>query len=479
MLSRLHIGPKTWGEVGIVLLALVAAAGIGYASLVAPNIALFIPFLPLALLILTSPAIGLYLFIPIGQLVPYWVRAPLPVFNSPLEVVALCTAIATAAYWARHHKAWPRSWLYLPLFVSASILGLAWFTGYGQEADARFYTFIVSLLPFFPVVLVIDSPRRARILLLSITLPLLIRAAAVWPIVLFYGGESGSVFRQTQIIDDWLYWLWGFRGANLPLTLSFLCPVILALMFLAPRKRLRIFLMLLALAITGALLLTTFRAALVNLGVAIIVVAVLGPERLRHRVLGFALLLGGLLVFVGLLGDYARGVQGLLDNWQNTVVDPLLRGNIWVDRLAMLRNDLEVFRRSPWAGVGAITPVAHGSELGQVELESQIFYLYGHNSISMIASEYGIALLLPWSALFLVTGWTLLRLYRAVRHSLDRGLVVGFFGIWAIVLLQAFINTTLFQILPMHIFWTCMGLAVVWNEWLQSSPGTRLVDWEW
>ena len=100
-------------------------------------------------------------------------------------------------------------------------------------------------------------------------------------------------------------------------------------------------------------------------------------------------------------------------------------------------------------------------------------------SIGMIASEYGIVLLLAWLAVFIITGWTLLRLYRTVRYRLDRALAVGFLEIWAIVLVQALINTTLFQPVTMRIFWMCMGLAVVWDNWLRRDPDAHLVDWEW
>ena len=467
--------PERWLSLGMALLAVAAAAYIGRAVFTAPAVVLFLPFLLLVPVILRNPAIGLYLLIPVGQWVPYWVRVPVPVFDSPLAVVALFTVAAAAAHWARHHTVWPRNWLYLPLLVAASILGLAWLSGYGPEAFMRFYIFVEALLPFFLVILLIDSPRKARILLLSITLPLLLRAAAVWPIALFYGDESLQVFRAIRP-DEWTTWLLGLNGPNLATNLSLIVPLILGLTLLAPRKWQRIGVAFLALAVTGALVLTTYVAALMNLGVAVIVVTALGHKRLYHRLLSAILLLGGLLVFVGLLGHYVPNVKRLLVGaWQELVVGSLLR----VDRLAMLRGDLEVFRRFPWVGVGAITRYATSSGVGQLQVQGQVFGLGGHNSISMIAYEYGIILLLSWLAIFAVTGWTLLGLYRTVRYWLDRAFVVGFIGIWAIVLVKTLTSTILFQPTSMHIFWTCMGLAVVWDEWLRREPDACLVDWQW
>ena len=460
-------------RLGAVLLAPVAAVYIGRAVITAPEQTLFLPFLPLAPLILRNPVIGLYLLIPVGLLVPYWVRVPLPLFDSPLEVAAIFTTVATMAYWARRRTAWPRTSLYWPLLACIVILGLGALLRHGLLAGSRLYFFAEGLLPFFLTVLLIDSPRKARILLLSIFVPLLLRTLAVWPIALFYGGESGLVFRQTQIVDDWLYWLWGFREGTLALTLSLLAPPIFALVALARRWRLR--LALLALIVTGALLLTTYRAGLLNLVLTGIVVSALVPGRLRRRVVVAALLTGMLSLSIGMLGFYTPGVQALLDNWQSTVVALRAQDSIWIDRLWALRYAFEVFKRSPWTGVGAMTS---GSIPG-VELRGQLVPLYGHTSIGKIAYEYGITLLLAWSAVFLVTGRMLFRLYRTVRYGLDRALVIGLLGTWVIMLVQALINNTLFLPTLMQIFWACMGLAVVWDEWLRRDPGARLVDWEW
>lgn len=464
---------------GLVLLAVAAAAYLGRAVQGAPGEALFLPTLLLVPLILRRPVIGLYLFIPVGQLVPYWVRVPVPVLDSPLALVGLVGAGAAMAYWASRHVAWPRTPLYWPLLIIVAILGGGALIGYGAEAGWRLYITLHGLLPFFLVILLIDSPRKARILLLCILMPLLLRALAVWPIALFYGGESGQTLRGVQAMSDWLDWLWGFRGGGLVLNLSLLVPFVFAAMVQAPHRGLRLRFVLLSLVVTGALVLTTYRAALLNLGLAAIAVVALGPGRLHRRVLSTALLLGIPWLMATSLGNYLPGPRALLDNWQRTVVDPLAGGNIWVDRLGLLRMSLEVFRRSPWVGVGAITPFHVLSGIALVELQGQVLELPGHSSIGMIASEYGITLLLAWSAVFLTTAWTLVRLYRAVHYGLDRALVVGLFGVWLIIFVQAFINNTLFQPVVMHVFWAYMGLAVVWDGWLRRDPDARLVDWQW
>ena len=458
---------------GAVLLAPVAAFYIGRAVITAPEQALFLPFLTLVPLILRNPLIGLYLLIPVGLLVPYWVRVPLPLFDSPLAVVAFFTAGATMASWVSRRTAWPRTPLYWPLLACVVILGLGTLLRHGLLAGFRLYIFAEGLLPFFLTVLLIDSPRKARILLLSIFMPLLLRTLAVWLIALFYGGESGLVFRDTRIVGDWVYWLWGFRGPYIMSHLSLLAPPIFALMVLARRWRLR--LTLLALVVIGALLMTTYRAALLNLVLAGIVVSALAPDCLRHRVI-FATLLAGMLgLGIGVLGSYMPGVQALLDNWQSTMAALRTQDSIWIDRLGALRYAFQIFQMSPWVGVGAMTS---GSIPG-VQLQGQLVPLYGHTSFGRIAYEYGITLLLAWSAVFLVIGRMLFRLYRTVRYGLDRALVVGLLGIWVIMLVEAQINSVLFEPILMQVFWACVGLAVVWDAWLQRDPDARLVDWEW
>ena len=473
--------PERWLTPSMTLLAVVAAAYIGRAVFTAPTMVLFLPFLLLVPLILRNPVIGLYLLFPVGQLVPYWVQVPVPILDSPFAVVGFTAAGAAIAYWATRRTAWPGTRLDGLLLLCAMILAAGALSGYGREAGWRLYIFGLTLLPFFLTVLLIDSPRRARILLLCIFLPLLLRALALWPITLFYGGESGEVVRQTHGPGrDWLYWLWGFRGANVPLTLSFLMPPVLALMVLAPRRRERLLLALLALVVAVALVLTTLRAALLNLMLAAILVAALGPNRRRRRAVLIVLLPGIVWFGVVLLASYTPGVQRLLELWQRTV-SALTLDNIWQDRLWFLRYAFEVFARSPWFGVGATTTLHASTNPADnwVLIRGTWVFVQGHSSIGIIAYEYGIGLLLAWSALLLLTGWTLIRVYRATRHTLDRALVVGLIGIYVIVLLNALINAALHQTLPMQLFWGCMGLAVVWDRWLQRDPETRLVDWEW
>ncbi|MBM4429714.1 MAG: hypothetical protein FJ026_05100, partial [Chloroflexi bacterium] len=316
--SGRRVSLERWFSLGMILLVVVGAAYVGYTVNTAPQQVFLFPFLPLAALILLNPVIGLYLIIPVGHLVPYWVRVPTPVFDSPLEVVALFTIGAGAASWALRRTVWPRSWLYVPLAISVLILAMAWILRHGPEADARLYIFLATLLPFFSVIWLIDSPRKARILLLSMILSLLVQVVAVWLIVLGGGSQSALIFRDKGVMNDWLQL---FRGNANPAThLSFLFSLVLASLMLAPRKWQRGYLFLMALVVIGGLVLTTYRAVLVNLGVVVIAVAMFGPKRVHGRLFISTVLPAVLFVMVGLLAQYQPGVQYLVDRWQRTDV---------------------------------------------------------------------------------------------------------------------------------------------------------------
>lgn len=436
---------------------------------------LAVGLLALALL-LPSPIRGLYAAYFLLWLIPFGIlRLDFPLFRSPLNMVALLTAGLAAARAVVLGRRLPSSPLYVPLGVCLLVLGIYTIAGHGPNTGSYLEIIIKGVWPFFMIVLLVDTPRQARMVLIVGASALLLQALLVLPsqvaqVIAILQGDlpaTGSALRVAGAPAE--------AGGKLPSLLgrfswqtmtayALATPVFLALVLAAPRKQVwarRLgmlgFAVLASSVILGGYVMS---AVTLVLGVAALL-WIIGRSRQwrRGEWLGRAI---PILLLVLALIRYTPGGEVALSRTVDFKGDPSISG-----RLGVVPEVASAFLESPLFGWGWYNRAFYTPGGGFVDVHAGVLFLF---------ASLGLLFMVPLGLLLWQVWGGLARLSRQPLSPLEQALIAGFKGSYILYIAVLILGSrSLGDIGQDFIMWSMIGLATVWSHWLKSGRHDRLV----
>lgn len=422
-------------------------------------------------LMIREPILGFYLSLVIALVVPYQtLRLPFPLLHSPLSVIVILMFLLAIARFVIEKKPLTPTNLYLPIFLWVLLLLVFVVVGHGPAATTRALWSLGGIWPFFLVILLVDTPRRARNVLLALIIPLMIVAIAWLPALLSRGGFSGASIKYSGEGVRSLFSTGTPRGgAAVLLTyvggaswqvfsiIALVWTVLFSIAMFA-KTRIRWLAGLAAAFLLLLILLCSFGNALLVLVVGALFVVLFGRRRLTRRNIGFILALIGLVAGLLLFTSSERNVWNRVFSGEDPSVEA--RKIAWEE-------GTKAFLANPIIGWGAYNE-EHQTESGN--------WLLGHSGFLVSAYEYGLVYLATLCLLFFMIAKDISRLARKRLSSTDRAIVIGIQALFATYIVQFFISGSLGLISIDIVFWLFIGLACVWLNWLQSDDESRLVE---
>lgn len=414
-----------------------------------------------AILIAIRPRLGLLVCYPLFVLLPYdAVRVKLPVFHSPLQIFAIVTLGVAIAHQLIAPRPLPRSRVYLPLALTVTVLGIFALAGHGEVATDRFLRFAQGLWPLPIIVLLVRTPKQARRVLLALV-GSVVALALLW-LPGLVGLASGSVASAVRVAANETsgestlsLTLLGAVGGLSYLTLVgmvLIVPVLLGVALLGGSWRWPAFTAFALLSIT--ILLATYAAAVVALLIAVLLTFVvlffmsahLRRSKFLRRIV--ILLPGVIAVFALTFGS--SPVQRTLERVQNPSLD--ISGST---RLSSLSEGWQAFIDRPLIGQGAFD---------RQVVTARGRYLKSHNSLGVMAYEYGLVLIVP----FLWALWELSREHlqsiRTGRSLEEKALALGLLASLGTAVFTALFTPVFGQVVQDTVFWTLAALGIAWRS---------------
>lgn len=447
----------------IILLSLLLPTNSNFVFLAATGFLAFV-------VLVQKPIIGLYIAYPILFLVPYGaLRLNLPFLHSPINIIASLTlAIGIIQTLVKKRKL-PKSRLYVPIIICISILGVFTLVGHGEVVNLRLMMFVEGLWPFALVILLLETPRQARNVLLSMAGTVFILSLILLPF-LFTGGRFGSTFirglaqQQTGAMLSLPYTIIQESGTFQLFTLLALAMVATFLFSICIySKKNHIFYWFSFIVMAGTLLASTFASVLIAFIIGMVLVLLLGIyyKATKGRSLAWisliimALLLVGVLLYVSPVGT--QTAERIL----NPTIDPSGQSRLWA-----MQQGLGAFLTRPLMGNGAYN---------RLFITRSGYYLAGHNTFVVAAYEFGLLFLIPYLLLFALIVKEYGRLLRRVRKPIEKAMALGMTASFGTAIITGFITPVFSQVSPDAIVWLFIGLMTVWNNWLDENPEAELV----
>lgn len=421
------------------------------------------------------PMIGMYACYFLLLLVPYTdQRLDIPIFHSPLQTVALITVAGSMLRHIASHRSLPKSRLYLPLAIVMAIYIMFAAVQHGDAPATRAYDFLAGMWPLVLILLLVDTPRRARNVLLG-----MLSATVVLTVLWLPGLVALSTTGYSQLGSDVrgaagpgatagtlavsLIGVVGSLSVQTLVALALVAPVFLGIGLATRRWRVPSLLGFMVLGVT--ILTATFASAVATLMVGTITTVglfLLPMGRGRSAKATGALIALPVLILLAAIGLSLKPGQAALERLANPRND--ISGNV---RITSLEQGWHAFLEEPLIGQGAydtyhVTP--EGWALG------------GHNTFGVMAYEYGLLMVLPFLWMLWAMGRELICLLRGAIMPVERGLGVGFLASLIAAIVTGFITPTFAQVFEDTILWTLIGLAIVWNNWKAADPEAILVS---
>ena len=416
------------------------------------------------------PMIGVYACYFLLLIVPYteqWLD--IPVFHSPLRTVAVI-AVAGALLWhGASRRSLPTSRLYLPLALVIAIFVMFAAAQHGDVPGVRAYNFLASMWPLVLILLLVDTPRRARNVLLGMLSTTVILAVLWLPglIALATAGNEirsaggGGAVANTPAVS--LLGSVGSLSLQTLVALALVMPVLLGIGLSTPRWRVPSLLGFVVLGI--AIFAATYASAVATLivgtgttvGLFLLPIGKGRPARIRSALIALPVII--LLAAIGLSLKPGQETLNRLTNPRNDV-----SGSI---RITSLEQGWHAFLEEPLIGQGAYNTY---------HVTSEGWVLGGHNTFGVMAYEYGLLMLLPFLWMLGAMGGELICLLRWAITPVERGLGVGFLASLITAIVTGFLTPTFAQVFQDTILWTLIGLAIVWNNWKAADPEAILVS---
>lgn len=422
------------------------------------------------IIIFPEPIRGLYLAYPIMFLIPYgtlWFDFPL--FNSPLDVVVILTFTFGALRFARHKKSLPKSGgIYILLLICIAILSAYALVGHGEVAGFRLFRFVQGLWPFVLVVLLVESPRQARNVLISLLVTFVLLSVMWLPGLITAGKVGGNLIRsahEAQRLDEGVAKIsLSYASTNLSyLTLLAIAFVaIMSLGWTLTVKMNRLLLSAGSLLLCAVVLWASYASAVVALIAGVVLILLI---MMLSRTIGITSAIPWLLLIVAAIAIFILVLpQGrtTFERIVNPSEDPSGSSRMWA-----FTQGVKAFRANPLTGYGAYnrpTTVSRG------------LVLAGHNTFIVMAYEFGLLFMLPYVALFFMIARGFYKLISRTGKRGDKGLAVGMAASIGAAVVTGFITLVFLEPAQDAILWLFVGLMTVWNNWLDNNPEARLVD---
>ena len=452
---------------GILIGRMVAGSGGG------PGAAFMLPFIPLAVIVLTKPEIGIALAFPVLMLIPYGaINLPLPVLDSPLQLVLIATVGAASLRFVTRHKSILRTWIYYPIAICIMLMVASLALGRGADTNLRLYRFLLSLWPFALVVLMVEKPQQARRFLLSALAPVVLLVVLWLPVMVWfvYTGQSaagllrmayaGTFFEETYPILAFLK----PGGVTRSWVVLMVAPILLGVGLLSQdpgRQRLGRLLYLLC---ATYLFMSTFVGSIVGLvfETLLVIVLVHWLDRLQVRHFGYLVL----LVLVVFLVIVLTGASDEIEKRFRVQLAPETVAGV-SGRLGAYESGIRLAMKYPLFGIGAYQYGGGTAPSGES--------VQGHSFWLPVLYEFGIFYALAWVAIVVMICRQCWNLLNETCHE-ERAVLVGIFaGLVTVVLLSA-VNPVLSAPGPDVYFWLFAGLVLLWSDWHRRDPQASLLE---
>jgi O-antigen ligase len=419
--------------------------------------------------ILFRPIIGLYACYFLLLIVPYTdQRLDIPVFHSPLQMVAMVAVAGALLQHVASRRSLPKSRLYLPLALVIALYIMFAAVQHGDVPAVRAYDFLAGTWPLVLILLLVDTPRRARnvlfgmlsatVILTVLWLPGLISLSTAG-LDARYVVEPGATAGTPAVS---LLGAVGSLSVQTLVALALVAPVLLGIGLSTPRWRVPSLLGFIVLGVT--IFAATYASAVATLIVGTITTVglfLLPMGRARPARVRGALIVIPVIILLAAIGLSLKPGQDALYRLTNPRND--ISGS---SRITSLEEGWHAFLEEPLIGQGAYNTyyvTAGGWVLG------------GHNTFGVMAYEYGLLLLLPFLWMLWAMGRELTCLLREAVTPVERGLGVGFLASLVAAIVTGFLTPTFAQVFQDTILWTLVGLAIVWNNWKAADAEATLV----
>ncbi len=461
----------------LVFLAVIGAISIG--RMVArpeggAGAAFVLPFIPLAVIVLTRPEVGMALAFPVLMLIPYGsINLPLPVLDSPLQLVLIATMGAASLRFVMRHKPILRTGIYYPIAICIMLMVVNLALGRGPDTNLRLYRFLLSLWPFALVVLMVEKPQQARRFLLSAVVPIALLVVLWLPIMVWFvhtGQSSAGLARMakssstsTLAVEYPILFFLRPGGVTQSWIVLTVAPIFLGVGLLSQHLGRQRLARLLYLLCAAYLFLSTFVGSIVGLvfETFLVIVLVHWMDRLQVRHLGYL----ALVVLVVFLVIVWTGVSDeIVKRFQIHLAPETVA--VTSGRLGAYESGIRLAMKYPLFGIGAYQYAGSTTPAGES--------VQGHSFWLPAVYEFGIFYALAWVAIVLIICRQCWNLLNETCHE-EKAVLVGIFaGLVTVVLLSA-VNSVLSAPGPDAYFWLFAGLVLLWSDWRKRDPQASLL----
>ena len=420
-------------------------------------------------MLVKNPIWGFYLIYPLFFLRPFGeLRFDFPLLNSPGYVVSLLTLGIAFARFGVQRRPLPSSAPYGPLATCVVLLAVFTAIGHGPDSGWYLYRFVEGLWPICLVILLVETPRQARNVLIALFVSAAGRALRYLPDLLrvsAYAQQTGALFTlargigrvgigptaagQFLLVENSWQSVQAIALALIPL---------FALAMFSERPRLRYLCGAIVVAGGFTAVTSSYLSAMLVLGIGITIVLLLGARLgwVQWRISTIVLVV--VLIAVTVLSPPGHSLlDRLLNPWDDAGI--IARQSIYIE-------GVRAFLESPLVGWGAhrrgyVTPGGN--------------YLEGHSSFIPVAYQFGLVFLVPLFLVFWQAGQNFRWLLAQPLSHTEKVLLVGTLSAFVTYLIFGIFAMTLFEFGQDAVVWLFVGLTVVWRNWLEGKTYDRLV----
>jgi hypothetical protein len=400
-------------------------------------------------------------------------RIDLPIFRSPLQALALITVATAMARFPLAGRHTYKSRVYLPLAIVVAVFLAESIVGHGAASGTRFYNLVAGMWPLALVVLLVETPRQARNVLVGL-MATCVALTILWLPGLLTLSESKSGVLGNQMRTGVKIGYAGNPGAvsllgavgslsvQTLVALALVVPVLLGVGMSARKGRVPALIGYTTISVTIFTATIASAVATLLVGTAtVLLLIILRPSPdvyAKSRGVAYALMVVMAITAYGMATVPGHRAFERLTDPKND-----LSGEV---RIYSLQQGWHAFLEQPWIGQGA-TDVYSYTPDGSA--------LAGHNTWGVTAYEYGLIALVPFAWLLVAIGDELIRVLRSSRTALDTGISAGVLASFVAAFVTGFLTPTWMEVFQDTILWTFIGLAIVWNNWRASDPDAALV----
>jgi hypothetical protein len=414
--------------------------------------------------------IGLYACYVLLLIVPYTdQRLDIPVLQSPLQMVAVITIAGASLRHIASGRSLPKSRLYLPLAGVIAIYLMLAAVQHGDAPGVRAYNFLAGMWPLVLILLLVETPRQARnVLLAMLSVTVLLTVLWLPGLIALSTAEDNVRYAinygaSTDTTAVSVLGAVGSLSVQTLVALALVAPVLLGVGLSTPRWRVPSLLGFLVIGVTvfaatyASAVATLIVGTVATVGLSLLPMRGKSPGRIRGALLAIPVIF--MLAVIGLSLKPGQEAVDRLTDPRNDISGSA--------RITSLEDGWHAFLEEPLIGHGAYDTY-HATPGGRV--------LGGHNTFGVMAYEYGLLMVLPFLWMLLAIGRELISVFRGARTQIERGLGAAFLASFTAAIVTGFLTPTFAQVFQDTILWTLVGLAIVWNNWKANDPKAALVS---